>query len=130
MLSVRSRRVRRPAVVVAVVVLACAAVLVGAVTVPAPASATAPVATPVAQAGPTLPPAPADPTPVPNPSSSSDVIVTPDFEPPAALCPGPVGQVDPPGVRVRIGDGQPIAATMGSGGSSRAAPAGNSTSVT
>ena len=58
----------------------------------------------------------ADPTPVPNPSSSSDVIVTQDFEPPVPLCPGPLGQVDPPGVRVRIADGEPIAATMGSAG--------------
>jgi hypothetical protein len=61
-------------------------------------------------------PSVADPTPVPNPSSSSDVIVTQDFEPPAPLCPGPLGQVDPPGVRVRIADGEPIAATMGSAG--------------
>ena len=57
-----------------------------------------------------------EPTPVPNPSSSSDVVVTQNFEPPAPLCPGPVGQVDPPDVRVRIADGEPIAATMGSFG--------------
>ena len=78
---------------------------VAATTAAAPPTTTAPVS-----------PRMADPTPVPNPSSSSDVIVTQDFEPPAPLCPGPLGQVDPPGVRVRIADGEPIAATMGSAG--------------
>jgi hypothetical protein len=42
--------------------------------------------------------------------------VTQDFEPPAPLCPGPLRQVDPPVVQVRIADGKPIAATMGSAG--------------
>ena len=81
------------------------AAAVAATTAAAPPTTTVPVS-----------PRMADPTPVPNPSSSSDVIVTQDFEPPAPLCPGPLGPVDPPGVRVRIADGEPIAATMGSAG--------------
>ena len=64
------------------------------------------------------------------PRRAPDVIVTQDFEPPAPLCPGPLGQVDPPGVRVRIADGQPIAATMGSSGSRRARRPGSTTSAT
>ena len=111
----RSRRLRRLAAI-AVVALACAACSSSPAPSPASVGATAAAGTPVAQASPTQPPAPADPTPVPNSSSSADVVVTPDFEPPVALCPGPVGPVDLPGVQVRIGDGQPIAATMGSGG--------------
>ena len=85
---------------------------------PAPSAAAIAATTPAAPTDTAAPVSPrvADPTPVPNPSSSADVIVTQDFEPPAPLCPGPLGQVDPPGVQVRIADGEPIAATMGSGG--------------
>jgi hypothetical protein len=83
---------------------------------PTPASiATAATSAPAATSVPASPGV-AEPTPVPNPSSSADVVVTLDFAPPAPLCPGPLGQVDPPGVRVRIADGAPIAATMGSFG--------------
>ena len=83
---------------------------------PAPAHSTGQAATPVAVAAPTETATRLAPTPVPIPSSSSGVIVTPDFEPPAALCPGPGGQVDPPNVRVRVGDGRSMPATMGASG--------------
>ncbi len=90
----------------------------GCASSPAPSAAAIARTTAAAPATATLPASPrvADPTAVPNPTSSADVIVTQDFEPPAPLCPGPLGPVDPPGVRVRIADGEPIAATMGSGG--------------
>ncbi len=88
------------------------AALVLGVTCVACAASPAPTAVPAGRQT----PSPANPTRVPAPSSSETVVVSPDFEPPDALCPGPLGKVDPPGVRVRIGDREPIAATMGSGG--------------
>lgn len=54
------------------------------------------------------------PTPVPVPSSSAEVVVTPDLEPPGPLCPGPAVPAPEPNVSVRIGDGAPVPATMGS----------------
>ena len=94
-----------------------ASVCAGCASSPAP-SAAAVAATTAAPATATVTASPriADPTPVPNPSPSSVVIVAQDFEPPTPLCPGPLEQVDPPRVRVRIADGEPIAATMGSAG--------------
>jgi hypothetical protein len=56
----------------------------------------------------------ADPTPVPMPSASVDVIVFPDFVPPTPACPAPLGPAEAPAIRVRVGDGDPMAATMAS----------------
>ena len=107
MLGIASGRHRASAAIglLAAVVIACAAPPTPEPALPSPSAPTA-VEVP---AGPV-----ADPTPVPMPSASVDVIVYPDFVPPTPACPAPLGPAEAPGVRVRVGDGAPLAATMGS----------------
>ena len=92
--------------VLATIALALASV--GCATTPPPSSAPAiPSLTPATESV-------ALPTPVPVPSSSAEVVVTSDLEPPVPLCPGPAVAATEPNVSVRIGDGAPVPATMGS----------------
>jgi hypothetical protein len=98
---------RRTATVLAIVLAAVVALATCSAVVPTPSPASPPVAT---QGSPATAPTA---VPVPSPTEPA-VIVHPDFEPPAPLCPGPATAVSAPSLAVAVGEGAPRAADMGS----------------